>query len=260
MAINKTDFWYKYRPRKFSDFLGNKRVIQSLKNIIPNKIPSGIILHGSPGLGKTSLAYAFAKASNCLNFNGDICDECENCIEIEGSFPNDCVMLGIHVHDSQLIDANRIDRIIKNDLLYIQFGRLGKDIHIFDEFGRIVGGSQQKFLTPLEKNPHVIFIFCQIDISSLEDAFQQRCQLILKVTRPEMDEIIPWLERICELEGITIKEREALMRLSGEADRTPRECLRLLQNISLLQEPLTVNMIKEISRNKRSVKDDPPAL
>ena len=169
-------------------------------------------------------------------------------------------MLGIHIHDSTLIDASRLDRIMKNDLLYIQFGKLGKDFHIFDEFGRIVGGSQQKFLMPLEKNPHVIFIFCQIDISSLEDAFQQRCQLILKITRPEMDEIIPWLEGICEREGIPIKEREALTRLSSEADRTPRECLRLLQNISLLQEPLTVSMIKELSRNKRSVQDDPPAL
>ncbi len=261
MAINKTDLWYKYRPKRFSDILGNKREIQCLKNIISqNKIPSGIILHGNPGLGKNSLAYAFAKACHCLDFNGDICDECKNCISIEEDFPNSSSMLGIHLHDSTLIDASRLDRIMRHNLLYLQFGRLGKDIHIFDEFGRILERSQEKFLRPLETNPHVIFIFCLIDISHLEKAFLQRCQLILKVNRPEIDEIIPWLERICECEGIIIKERDALMRLSNEADRTPRECLRLLQSISLLQEPLTVNIIKELSRDKRSVQNDPPAF
>jgi DNA polymerase-3 subunit gamma/tau len=76
-----SDFRMKYRPKKFSEVIGNKSIIQILKNIVTShRIPNGILFHGPSGTGKSSLAYVFVKALNCLDFEEDVCGNCENCL------------------------------------------------------------------------------------------------------------------------------------------------------------------------------------
>ena len=70
----------KYRPHTFSEVVGQDIIIKILKNsIINNKISHAYIFSGPRGTGKTSIAKIFAKAVNCLNPNGDVCDSCEVC-------------------------------------------------------------------------------------------------------------------------------------------------------------------------------------
>ena len=71
----------KYRPKKFSDVVGQEVVIKILKNsIVNNKIGHAYIFSGPRGTGKTSVAKIFSKAVNCLSpEDGDLCDKCEVC-------------------------------------------------------------------------------------------------------------------------------------------------------------------------------------
>jgi len=109
----------------------------------------------------------------------------------------------------------------------------------------------------LETKPYLLFIFCLIDISLIEEALRQRLT-VLKTSLPEMEEILAWLEHICSIEGIVVKDKEALEHLAKEADLIPRECIGTLQTILDLREPITVELIRELSRDKVSVKGEEP--
>jgi len=256
---NLIDLREKYRPRTFSDIIGNASPIRILKRIITSGcFPQGIIIHGETGSGKTSLAYVFARASNCENFVDDLCGECEPCKSIMNDFPYSSISYGIHIHDCSLIDGKRLDEIFKNHLYFIQCNRIKKDFHIFDEFHRIRDASQDKFLRHLEINRNLLFIFCLIDISKIEKAFRDRT-VVLKTSRPELTVIVPWLRRICNQEGIAIENPNALRQLATEANRSPRACLGTLQKILYLGEPITMalveNLLAEELSNRESGED-----
>lgn len=74
-----------YRPQKFSDVVGQESVVAALKSIAKadGVTVRSILLYGSWGSGKTTLARIFGKAVNCENFKktGDVCNECEGCKE-----------------------------------------------------------------------------------------------------------------------------------------------------------------------------------
>ena len=70
------------RPRKIRDVAGQDLTKQALLAlaISPENSPRVLILHVTYGVGKTSLARAFARAVNCKNkVNGDACGICEVC-------------------------------------------------------------------------------------------------------------------------------------------------------------------------------------
>jgi DNA polymerase-3 subunit delta' len=82
----------------FSDFHGNPETVHRLREMLArDRFPHAIILTGSRGSGKYTLAQMVAKAMNCLNrpdpnglFGGgapsdelpDFCGKCENCLSI----------------------------------------------------------------------------------------------------------------------------------------------------------------------------------
>ena len=75
----------KYRPKTFSRVIGQKYVVEALKNqIAAGKIGHAFLFTGTRGTGKTSCAKIFAKAVNCLHpINGEPCLECDVCKGIE---------------------------------------------------------------------------------------------------------------------------------------------------------------------------------
>jgi DNA polymerase-3 subunit gamma/tau len=257
MATESLDLREKYRPPNFGAILGNKLTLRYLINSASTShIPNGIIFHGPGGTGKTTCAQVYSKALCCLNFNGDVCGQCEPCQSIEKSYPNSSTTYGIHVHDCSFIDEKTFNELINHHLYYIRFNKIERDIHIFDQFDRIRDRSQDKFLKQLEKrNPHILFIFCLVDISSIERLFRDRVT-VLKTTRPVMEEILPWLEHICNAEGIAIKEKEALRYLAKDADFVERACLATLEKIVGLRQPVTVSLLRELSEDNESVNDD----
>ena len=71
----------KYRPQNFSEVIGQKHIVQTLKNQIDaDKIGHAYLFTGSRGTGKTSIAKIFARAINCASpTDGDACAECDVC-------------------------------------------------------------------------------------------------------------------------------------------------------------------------------------
>ena len=71
----------KYRPRVFSDVVGQEHITETLsKEIETGKLSHAYLFTGSRGTGKTTCAKILSKAVNCLNpVNGNPCNECEIC-------------------------------------------------------------------------------------------------------------------------------------------------------------------------------------
>ncbi|MBQ1374888.1 MAG: DNA polymerase III subunit gamma/tau, partial [Clostridia bacterium] len=75
----------KYRPKVFSDVVGQDHITATLKNEIKTgRIGHAYLFTGTRGTGKTTCAKIFAKAINCLHpKDGEPCGECEICRGIE---------------------------------------------------------------------------------------------------------------------------------------------------------------------------------
>ena len=72
----------------FSDFHGNENVVQRLRDMLQRRrLPQAVVLAGSAGCGKYTLALMLAQAMNCLTppaSDGlpDFCGKCSNCVRI----------------------------------------------------------------------------------------------------------------------------------------------------------------------------------
>ena len=62
-----------YRPLSFDEVVGQKYIIQTLRNSIKkDHIAHAYLFSGPRGTGKTTLAKIFARAVNCEDYNEDI--------------------------------------------------------------------------------------------------------------------------------------------------------------------------------------------
>ena len=68
---------------KFSEIIGHKNVINSLKGIAESgKIPHAVLFSGNSGIGKLRLARTFAQYIHCRNkIDGEPCGKCSACIQ-----------------------------------------------------------------------------------------------------------------------------------------------------------------------------------
>lgn len=79
---------------KFKDIVGQKPIINSLRNIIENKsIGHAYIFSGPDGSGKSTVAFLFASSIMCMNNNADFydkpCGKCHACLMIsDGNHPD----------------------------------------------------------------------------------------------------------------------------------------------------------------------------
>jgi DNA polymerase-3 subunit delta' len=68
---------------RFIDIPGHEDIKARLRSLVDTeKVPHALLLEGTPGLGKFSLARAFAQYLHCENrINGDSCGRCPSCLQ-----------------------------------------------------------------------------------------------------------------------------------------------------------------------------------
>ena len=99
----------------FADFLGNQATVRRLRETLAaGRLPSAMILSGSRGAGKYTLAILLAQAANCLTpiaTGGlpDACGVCANCERIAASFALDEPFAEAVAAREEMRDADKKD-------------------------------------------------------------------------------------------------------------------------------------------------------
>ena len=213
----------KWRPKDFSDTVGQEHVLQALVNALDSgRLHHAYLFTGTRGVGKTTIARILAKALNCeAGVTSKPCGECSACVEIdEGRFVD---LIEVDAASKTKVDDTR-------DLLdNVQYApaRGRYKVYLIDEVHMLSKSSFNALLKTLEEPPpHVKFLLATTDPQKLPATVLSRClQFNLKRMTPRL--ISDRLTHICEAEAIEA-EPLALSQLSRAADGSMRDALSLL--------------------------------
>ena len=229
----------KYRPKTFSDVVGQDHITKTLKNQIEkNRTTHAYIFTGTRGTGKTSCAKILARAVNCENhLNGDPCNVCKSCISIMNESSMD-------VSEIDAASNNKVDDIreILEETRYTPTN-LKKRVYIIDEVHMLTTQAFNALLKTLEEPPeHVLFILATTEIHKVLPTILSRCQRF-DFKRINMQSISQRLIEISQIEGFVL-EKDAADIISKMADGGLRDALSILDRCIVSEEKtITADMV-----------------
>lgn len=232
----------KWRPKSFSDVIGQNHITETLKREIDsNKISHAYLFTGSRGTGKTTCAKIFAKSVNCENkVSGEACRKCEICKEAESENLLDIIEI-----DAASNNSVENIRAMKEELAFSPV-KCRFRVYIVDEVHMLSMGAFNAFLKILEEPPkHVIFILATTEVQKIPATILSRCQRF-DFYRISSEDIFKRLKYICEEEKIYIED-DALKLISTSADGAMRDALSILdQCCNLSKDYITAESLKKI--------------
>lgn len=224
-----TALYREWRPRVFSDVIGQEHITTTLINEIKaNRIGHAYLFSGTRGTGKTTCAKIMAKALNCVDLkDGEPCNKCHMCVKIDAGMSLDVV-------EQDAATNNKVDDI--RDLIdEVQYPpHEGKyKVYILDEVHMLSTGAVNAFLKTLEEPPeHVVFILATTDPQKLPVTILSRCQRF-DFKRIKYTEISKRLRRIATEKGIYGEDR-SLDLIARISDGAMRDALSIMdQAISM---------------------------
>ena len=231
-----------YRPKNFSDVIGQEHIVRTLKNQIENNnVGHAYLFCGTRGTGKTSTAKIFSRAVNCTNLHNDEpCNECENCREILEDKNMDVVEIDAASNNS-VDDIRELRENVKYSPAKSKY-----KVYIIDEVHMLSQGAFNALLKTLEEPPsYVIFILATTEPHKIPATILSRCQRF-DFKRVTVKDISSRMRYICEKEGIEADEK-ALNLIARNSQGALRDALSILdQCISFEGNKISYNDVIEL--------------
>ena len=213
----------KWRPKTFSDVVGQEHVTETLqRQVAEGRLSHAYLFTGTRGTGKTTCAKILAKAVNCEHpENGNPCNKCSSCLGIEsGGF--------LDVMELDAASNNGVDhvRALRDEAIYSP-AQVKKRVYIIDEVHMLSIAAFNALLKILEEPPeHLMFILATTELHKVPATILSRCQRFA-FRRILPREIVGRLSYIAEQEGIDLRTDGAAL-LAHIADGALRDALSLL--------------------------------
>lgn len=231
-----------YRPKNFSNVIGQEHIVRTLKNQIENNnVGHAYLFCGTRGTGKTSTAKIFSRAVNCTNLHNDEpCNECENCREILEDKTMDVVEIDAASNNS-VGDIRELRENVKYSPAKAKY-----KVYIIDEVHMLSQGAFNALLKTLEEPPsYVIFILATTEPHKIPATILSRCQRF-DFKRVTVKDISSRMRYICEKEGIEADEK-ALNLIARNSQGALRDALSILdQCISFEGNKISYNDVIEL--------------
>ena len=239
----------KWRPRNFSELVGQEHVQRALINALDHdRLHHAYLFTGTRGVGKTTIARIYAKSLNCeTGVSSTPCGACSACREIdEGRFVD---LVEVDAASRTKVEDTR--ELLENVQYAPTRGRY--KVYLIDEVHMLSAHSFNALLKTLEEPPpHVKFLLATTDPQKLPVTILSRClQFNLKsLTIPQ---ITGQLDAILGKEQVEA-ESGAIRQLAFAAHGSMRDALSLLDQAiaygqGTLREAEVCAMLGTIDRN-----------
>jgi DNA polymerase-3 subunit gamma/tau len=213
----------KWRPRNFSEMVGQAHVLRALTNALKNnRLHHAYLFTGTRGVGKTTIARILAKSLNCESgITAYPCGQCKICREIDqGRFVD---LIEVDAASRTKVEDTR--ELLDNVQYAPTRGRY--KVYLIDEVHMLSNHSFNALLKTLEEPPpHIKFLLATTDPQKLPPTILSRC-LQFNLKRLPLEAITQHLQKILTTEHID-HEIQALQLLAQAADGSVRDALSLL--------------------------------
>jgi DNA polymerase-3 subunit gamma/tau len=226
--MNNLALYRKYRPRAFSEVVGQENVVKTLTNAVAVGFFSHAYLFSGPrGSGKTTIARLLAKALNCRSRREsqfEPCGKCSSCLEIQEGNSFDLIEIDAASHRG-------IDEIreLKEGIKFSPAKEKYK-IFIIDEAHQLTKEAANALLKTLEEPPsYAVFILATTEAHKMIPTIVSRCQRF-DFKRLTLPEIIRKLEVVAKGEKKKI-EKAALELIAFNSGGSIRDAESLLDQV-----------------------------
>ena len=244
----------KYRPRNFTEMVGQDHVVQALTNaLITQRLHHAYLFTGTRGVGKTTVSRILAKSLNCqgVDGNGGItatpCGVCAACKDIDSGRFVDYTELDAASNRG----VDEVQALLEQAVYKPVQGRF--KVFMIDEVHMLTNTAFNAMLKTLEEPPEYLkFVLATTDPQKVPVTVLSRClQFNLRPMAPET--IREHLSKVLEIEAVPA-EVQALRLLARAARGSMRDALSLTdQAISFgsgqLQEASVRLMLGSVDRS-----------
>ena len=217
----------KYRPRNFSEMVGQSHVVQALGNALrTQRLHHAYLFTGTRGVGKTTISRILAKSLNCLGVDGlggitdQPCGVCQACRDIDSGRFVDYTELDAASNRG----VDEIAQLLEQAVYKPVVGRF--KVFMIDEVHMLTNTAFNAMLKTLEEPPDYLkFVLATTDPQKVPATVLSRClQFNLRPMAPET--VLEHLVQVLGIENVPA-EPQALRLLSRAARGSMRDALSL---------------------------------
>ncbi|HEX2547820.1 MAG TPA: DNA polymerase III subunit gamma/tau [Ramlibacter sp.] len=244
----------KYRPRTFTQMVGQEHVVQALTNALEQqRLHHAYLFTGTRGVGKTTVSRILAKSLNCQGPDGQggitaaPCGTCQACRDIDSGRFVDYTELDAASNRG----VDEVQQLLEQAVYKPVQGRF--KVFMIDEVHMLTGHAFNAMLKTLEEPPEYLkFVLATTDPQKVPVTVLSRClQFNLRPMAPET--VQEHLATVLKEEAVTA-DAQALRLLSRAARGSMRDALSLTdQAIAFgggqLQEAAVRQMLGSVDRS-----------
>ena len=217
----------KYRPKNFSEMVGQSHVVQALGNALATqRLHHAYLFTGTRGVGKTTISRILAKSLNCLGPDGQggitatPCGVCQACTDIDGGRFVDYTELDAASNRG----VDEIAQLLEQAVYKPVVGRF--KVFMIDEVHMLTNTAFNAMLKTLEEPPEYLkFVLATTDPQKVPATVLSRClQFNLRPMAPET--VLEHLTQVLSVENVPA-EPQALRLLARAARGSMRDALSL---------------------------------